>query len=143
MYTTKTYLKGHRQRSDEWLFSIGCDTDFITSTKVDDITRRFMWGKKYKIDPSSVRDPKSPDWGCSNMIQISPNTWKAARTRRWQGRASLLFRPNQTWTTFQTNKKLKLRSMQTKTAFTWVNAPFTNVSAMQSLELPFGLKFFL
>ena len=63
MYTEKPFLKGHRQRIWEWLYSIGCNAHFVTSTAVDDIVRRFMWGKGYKVDPTSMQDPKSRKYG--------------------------------------------------------------------------------
>ena len=55
MYTDKPFLKGHRQRIEEWLYSIGCNAHFITGTLVDDTVRRFMWDRDYKVDTSSMR----------------------------------------------------------------------------------------
>jgi len=62
MYTEVPCLKGHRQRIEEWLYKIGCNAHFVTTTSVDDNERRFIWEKKYKIDLESVNS-KSEHYG--------------------------------------------------------------------------------
>ena len=58
MYTDTPSSKGHRQRVEEWVYANGCNGHFITMTAVDDVTRKFMWNKLYRVDRTSMSKDK-------------------------------------------------------------------------------------
>ena len=49
MYATIHYLKGHRQLIEEWLYKIGCNAHVIIDSPVDDMVRKIIWNKVFRI----------------------------------------------------------------------------------------------
>ena len=54
MYTSTQCKKGHRQLIEEWIYANVGNGHHITMTGVDDVTRRFMWNKRYWVNRESM-----------------------------------------------------------------------------------------
>ena len=55
MYTDEPCLKGHRQMTEEWIYSLNCNGHHVTMSKLDDIPRKFIWNSAFRVDMASLK----------------------------------------------------------------------------------------
>ena len=59
MYANVEYLKGHRQKIEEWLYRSGGNAHQIIDAPVDDLVRKIIWEKQFQICRSSMTTGKN------------------------------------------------------------------------------------